>query len=140
LHTLDVTEIGVRLIEQPVRPMEFWPEPWCWDTWGGVSLKPDAYIKLGRRHFFLEIDRSSEYASALSAQMNAYLRAYYGMDGGSFPQVLFVCHSPERQRFIQREADKKSVQALFKVCKFREAIQLLNKSIAPDGVNTDLPT
>jgi hypothetical protein len=126
LHTLDVTEIGVRLIEQQTRQMEFWPEPWCHDSWGGVNLKPDAYIKVGKRHFFAEIDLSSEYASALSAQMNAYLRAYYGMDGGSFPKVLFVCHSPERQRFIQREASKKSLRALFEVCLFDEAIQVMN--------------
>jgi hypothetical protein len=125
LHMLDITEIGVRLVEAGQRPMEFWPEPWSHDTWGGVSLKPDAYIKVGKRHFFLEIDRSSEYASALSAQMNAYLRAYYGMDGGSFPQVLFVCHSEERAKFIQREADKKSLRALFRVCQFDEAIGVM---------------
>jgi Replication-relaxation len=125
LHTLDVTELAVRLTEQPVRPVEFWPEPWCHDTWGGVSLKPDAYIKVGKRHFFAECDRGTEFASALSAQMNAYLRAYYGMDGGSFPQVLFICHSVERQKFIQREVDKKSLRALFKVCQFEEAIGVM---------------
>jgi hypothetical protein len=59
--------------------------------------------------------------------MNAYLRAYYGMDGGSFPQVLFICHSPERARFIQREIDKKSPRALFEVCLFNEAIGVLNQ-------------
>jgi hypothetical protein len=125
LHTLDVTEIGVRLIEQRVGPMEFWPEPWCHDAWGGVSLKPDAYIKVKRRHFFCEIDLSSEYASALSAQMNTYLRAYHSMDGGSFPLVLFICHSSERLRFIRREIDKKSLRALFEVCLFDDAIDVL---------------
>lgn len=60
LHTLDVTELAVRLVEQPVRPVEFYPEPWSWSAWGGVNLKPDAYIKIGKRHFFLELDRSTE--------------------------------------------------------------------------------
>jgi hypothetical protein len=115
----------VRLTEQPARPAEFWPEPWCHDVWGGVSLKPDAYIKVGKRHFFLELDRDTEYASALSAQMNAYLRAYYGMDGGSFPQVLFACHTPERQKFIQRECAKKSLPRLFAVVLFDEAVGYL---------------
>jgi hypothetical protein len=125
LHTLDVTELAVRLTEQPVRPVEFWPEPWCHDTWAGVSLKPDAYVKVGKRIFFVECDLGTEYASALSAQMNAYLRAYYAMDGGSFPQVLFICHSPDRQKFIQREIDKKSLRALFDVCLFRDAIEVM---------------
>jgi hypothetical protein len=125
LHTLDVTELAVRLVEQPVRPVEFYPEPWSWNAWGGVNLKPDAYIKVAKRHFFLELDRSTEGAAALSSQMNAYLRAYNGMDGGSFPQVLFVCHSPERARFIEREAGKKSLRALFKVCQFDEAIGVM---------------
>jgi hypothetical protein len=57
--------------------------------------------------------------------MNAYLRAYNGMDGGYFPLVVFICHSPERQKFIQREVDKKSLRALFKVCQFDEAIGVM---------------
>jgi hypothetical protein len=122
LHTLDVTELIVRLTEQPVRPVEFWPEPWCYDTWGGVSLKPEAYIKVGKRHFFAECDLGTEFAAALSAQMNAYLRAYYAIDGGSFPQVVFICHSPDRQKFIQREVDKKSLRALFVVCNSRRRL------------------
>jgi hypothetical protein len=123
---LDVTELAVRLGEQPVRPVEFYPEPWSWNAWGGVNLKPDAYVKVDKRHFFLELDRSTEGAAALSGQMNAYLRAYYGMDGGSFPLVLFVCHSPERARFIQRECAKKSPRALFQVCQFDEAIGVMS--------------
>ena len=128
LHQLHVIEIGVRLIEQipEVRKgLEFWPEPWCHDSWGGVQLKPDAYVKVGKRHFFAELDNGTEYAAALSAQMNAYLRAYYGMDGGSFPQVVFVCHSPERARFINGVIKKKSLPALFEVCLFQDAIGVL---------------
>jgi hypothetical protein len=136
MHTLDVTELAVRLVEQPLRPVEFYPEPWCHDTWGGVALKPDAYIKIGKRIFFAEMDEGTEYASALSSQMNAYLRAYYGMDGGSFPLVVFICHSPERQKFIQREVDKKSLRALFEVCQFEEAIGVLTGENANHGRTT----
>jgi hypothetical protein len=60
--------------------------------------------------------------------MNAYLRAYYGTDGGSFPQVLFVCHSAERQRFLEREVSKKSLMALFAVCQFDQAMEVLCQS------------
>ena len=79
--------------------------------------------------FFGEIDRSTEHAAALSSQMNAYLRAFYGADGDKvpeFPKVLFICHSPERQKFIQREIDKKSLRALFGVCQFHEAMKVMS--------------
>lgn len=122
LHTLDITEIAVLMVQQGTRPIEFYPEPYSHDIWGGVQLKPDFYVKIGARHFFGEMDLGTEFASALSAQMNAYQRAYYGMDGGSFPKVLFICHTPERRRFIQREIDKKPVRALFDVVLFDEAI------------------
>lgn len=107
LHTLDITELACQLREVAPAGTEFCPEPWCHDTWGGVALKPDAYVKLVKRHFALELDRGTEFASALSAQMNAYQRAYYGMDGGSFPKVIFVCRTKERRKFIQREIGKK---------------------------------
>jgi hypothetical protein len=125
LPRLEVTELAVRLMNQSIRPMEFWPEPWCWDSWGGVQLKPDAYVKLGTRHFFFEIDRESEYASALSAQMNTYVRAYYGMDGGSFPLVVFTCHTPQRKQFIQRQIDKKPVKNLMQVVLFDDLLRFI---------------
>jgi hypothetical protein len=58
--------------------------------------------------------------------MSAYVRAYYGMDGGSFPRVVFICHGPERKRFIQRIIDSKPVKGLFVVVLFDEAIGVLN--------------
>jgi hypothetical protein len=129
LHQLDTTELFVRLIEHTQAngggQFQFLPEPWCWDSWGGVQLKPDFYAKVGRRHFLGEVDYETEYAGALSAKMNAYLRAYYGMDGGSFPLVLFICHTPERRQFIRRQIDKKSLRALFDVYEFDEAIPFM---------------
>lgn len=125
LHTLDITELAVLLVSAAVKGIEFYPEPWGHNSWGGVMLKPDAYVKVGGKHFFVEVDRSTEFASALSAQMNAYLKAYMGMDGGSFPQVLFLAHDEDRVRFIQREATKKPVSALFKVCLYTNAIGVM---------------
>jgi hypothetical protein len=63
---------------------------------GGYALKHDAYVKLPGRHYFIEIDRGTEFASALSGQMNKYVSAFYGMDGGSFPQVMFLAHDADR--------------------------------------------
>jgi hypothetical protein len=130
LHTLDITELYVRLVEECVRrnlpgSLTFTPEPWSHDTWGGVLLKADAYVKVAGRHFAAEIDRGTEFASALSAQMNKYVAAYHGMDGGSFPQVIFLAHDADRVRFIQRQADKKRVQGLFEARLFDDAVELM---------------
>jgi hypothetical protein len=125
LHQLGITEVAVGLREQPLRPVEFYPEPYSHDTWGGVKLKPDFYVKVGKRHFFGEVDFETEFASVLSGKMNAYLRAYYGMDGGSFPKVVFICHTSERARFIQRVIDQKPLKALFEVCLFDDAVGVL---------------
>src|SRR4051812_34115560 len=35
LHQLDVTEVAVLLKAQTVRPVEFYPEPFSHNTWGG---------------------------------------------------------------------------------------------------------
>jgi hypothetical protein len=125
LHTLDVAELRVRLHEAGAPALAFTPEPWCHDTWGGVKLKPDAYVAVGRWRYFAEVDRGTEYASALSGQMNDYVRAFRGMDGGAFPQVLFLAHDVDRVRFIQREIDKKRVPGLIKVKLFSEAVGVM---------------
>lgn len=125
LHTLDVTELMVRLHESGASPLDFSPEPWCHDSWGGVALKPDAYVKVAGRHYACEVDRGTEFASALSGQMNAYVRAYFGMDGGTFPRVLFLAHDQDRVRFIRREAGKKKVPGLFQVELFQDAIGVM---------------
>jgi hypothetical protein len=133
LHTLDVTELMVRLVEAGATPLDFSPEPWCHDSWGGVPLKPDAYVKVGGRHYAIEVDRGTEFASALSGQMNAYVRAFYGMDGGSFPQVLFLAHDSDRVNFIKREAAKKKVSGLFRVELFERAVAVMTNARAEPG-------
>lgn len=132
-HTLDVTELWVRLAERLWalnRPglLSFSPEPWCHDSWGGVALKPDAYVKLGATHFAVEIDRGTEFASALSKQMGDYVRAFYGMDGGSFPQVLFLAHDADRVNFVRREAGKKKVPGLFEVRLFDQGAEVMTNA------------
>lgn len=131
LHTIDVTEIATRLIEHYREAgggsFTFLPEPWGWHEAGGVQLKPDFYLKMSRRHYLGEMDLSTEYASTLSAKMRVYERAYTNMDGGSFPQVLYICHTPERKLFIEREVAKKTVKALFRVVLFEDAIGVLTE-------------
>ena len=127
LHTLDITELMVRLGRDIYVPskVEFNPEPWWHDTWGGYALKHDAYVKLPGRHYFIEIDRGTEFASALSGQMNKYVSAFYGMDGGSFPQVLFLAHDADRVPFINRVIKKKKVPGLFVAALYDDAIGLM---------------
>lgn len=130
LHTLSITELMVRLVGAYVArgqtgTLQFNPEPWCHDTWGGYALKPDAYVRLDGRHFWIEVDYGTEFASALSGQMNKYVSAFYGMDGGSFPLVLFTCHDEDRRRFIQNVAAKKKVTGLFEVVLFDQSIGVM---------------
>lgn len=130
LHDLDVTELFVRIAEHREihgRDSKFIyrPEPWSHDTIGGVLLKPDAFIEINGKHWFVEADFESEFASVLSAKMNKYTSAYLNLDGDEtpiMPQVIFTCHTPDRKEFIQREINKKPVRALFKVVLFDDAI------------------
>jgi hypothetical protein len=125
LHMLDVTELYVRLMEESWNPVYFEPEPWSHSEWGGVRLKPNAYVRVGGRHYFVELDRGTEFAAALSGQINKYVSAFYGMDGGSFPQVLWVAHDADRAAFIRREAAKKRVSGLLEVELFQETARAM---------------
>lgn len=131
LHTIDIVELMVRLVESGADPLIYEPEPWSHDVWGGYALKPDAYVTVGRRHFFIEVDRGTEFASALSGQMTKYVNAYNGMDGGSFPQVIFLAHDADRVRFIKREADKKRVAGLFAIRLFDEGVKVMTNGVLP---------
>lgn len=128
-HTLDITELYVILSEAMPTPMSpvFDPEPWRWYKVGPTGLKPDAYIDTGKR-FFLEMDEGTEYRAALTRKMRAYNAAYENWSEPRFPQVLFVCHDPDRQRFIERVIENQSVPALFKVCLFEQCSTLLTAS------------
>lgn len=126
LHTLDITELMVRLSKQGgvqfVPPLQFDPEPWAPTSWGGHKITPDAYVQLPGVHYLIEIDRSSESPSAISAKMNRYVNAYKAMDGGEFPLVIWIAHDIDRVRTLQREA-RKRLPDLFECLLFQDATE-----------------
>ncbi len=124
-HTLDITELYVHLKTQSM-DIVFDPEPWRWYKVGPTGLKPDAYVDAGRR-FFLEMDEGTEYRAALTKKMRQYVTAYGQWTEQRFPQVLFVCHDPDRLRFIERVIEEQSVSELFSVCLFGDTTDALTR-------------
>jgi hypothetical protein len=130
LHSLDITEIYTVLVENLLTPIQFDPEPWAHKTWGGYKLTPDAYLRLPKAHYLIEVDRGSESPSVISAKMSRYVRAYEGNAVGEgekpvrFPQVVWLAHDADRVRTLQREANKKE-PGLFVCILFREALEVL---------------
>ena len=116
-HTLAVAEQYVRLIEAEragqCELLGFDAEPACWRTHpaqrgGQVTLKPDAYVRLGVREFeqrsFLEVDCGSEGRAALTRKCDYYV-AYYqtGLEQaeqGVFPRVVWVTTNQEVVRSL----------------------------------------
>jgi hypothetical protein len=96
MHTLDINELYVRLSESrnngflddsPSHAREgliFDPEPWCHVNVGHMVLKPDAYVDLGRMRFFIEMDRGTEFRSALAQKMRRYIAAFERWDEPTF--------------------------------------------------------
>lgn len=122
-HTLDITELYVRLDQfRDTTNLIFDPEPARWYKVGPTGLRPDAYIDVGSR-YFLEMDRGTEYRAALTKKMRLYFAAF---DSGTwpepkFPRVLFVCHDPDRLRFIEKVIADQPEPELFAVALFGEA-------------------
>jgi hypothetical protein len=116
----DVTQLYVDLwLREPGVIYE--PEEWARPTLGGVTLHPDALIRLGTRVYLTEIDRSSERPSVLAKKMNVYIRAAQGMDGGRFPYVLWTARGPERLRVIREVVRTRAIPQMFKACLFDDA-------------------
>lgn len=135
LHTLDITELYVNLhesvnIHNGVYEGKFDPEPWSQRTWRGHKVTPDAYIEIGGRKYWAEIDLSSESPSVIGKKMNRYVNAFnasytaVGEEQIVFPQVIWFAHTQERVRTLQREADKRE-RGLFKCALFSQALEVL---------------
>lgn len=128
LHTLDITELYVRL-KLVVPDVEFDPEPWAHTTYGGYKVTPDGYVKLPGAHYWIEIDRASESPSVISAKMNRYLTAYRSLDGGVFPQIVWLAHDVDRVRTLEREAKRKGEPGLFACLLFDEATEVMTREL-----------
>lgn len=116
-HVLAVAELVVQLHERSratdVELLSVEPEPTCWRAFVGhhgaqALLKPDLRLTLGigehELHWFVELDRATEYRSALTRKLGTYVMAW--RDGGEqtragvFPRVLWVVPDEARGEAI----------------------------------------
>jgi hypothetical protein len=107
-HTLSVAELYVTLVErsrlEPFTVAAFTTEPACWHGDGrGVSLKPDAYLKLSTDalsdHWWLEADKGTEHLPTIRHKLMTYLDFANGGSlgpGGVLPRVLVTVPSEAR--------------------------------------------
>jgi hypothetical protein len=103
-HTLACSELFVTLVEAEragdLELLEHRAEPDCWRHFigsfgGGLSLRPDGFIRLGvgtrELLWFVEIDRATESLTAIRRQGRAYLDYYAsGAEGEVMPRVAWL--------------------------------------------------
>ena len=131
-HTMDVTELYVRLVEAEnegrCKILEFTPE----DVHG--HIRPDAYIWLetpsGRADYFVEYDRSAEYKPQLTTKIRAYQRAFNSSAGNFAKVVWVVSFAPmnriqERKTLIHGICQKQEVPELFSTVSMEDFVNLL---------------
>jgi hypothetical protein len=150
-HSLDVTELYVRLVEadrlKAFELLNFVAEPACWRSFAGpgggrVTLKPDAYVVVKRGEhedrWFVEVDRDTEAVPTLARKCDTYRR--YWQSGteqarsGIFPRVLFLVPDTQRYRTLVGVFGRQPVEAwpLFVVALYEQAAE-------PACVNFPLP-
>jgi hypothetical protein len=143
-HALAVTELYVALVEAERRGetelLTFEAEPASWRRHPGpgggtVTLKPDAYVRLGSGsfidHWFIEVDRGTEAPATLNRKIDA-VRHYWGSGieqarSGVFPRTLWLV--PHERRY-QVVADARGRQPsdswmLHQVTVYNDAIGLM---------------
>jgi Replication-relaxation len=143
-HSLSVTELYVRLVEQeraggPILA-EFAGEPACWRSFAGpgggrVWLKPDALaaLRLGgfEDRWFIEMDRATESLATIARKCETYRR--YWQSGveqartGVFPQVLWIVPDERRAGVVAEVCGRQPAEAwqLFAVATGSEAVNRL---------------
>lgn len=107
-HTLDITEVYVQLkisMHNDSEPMH--PEGWFEDKIGMLTITADAYVEIGERRRFVEVDRSSERPNVLKKKMRHYHNIWdqeWDRDrhGGVWPTVVWVVHTKARQAEVRR--------------------------------------
>jgi hypothetical protein len=128
MHTLDITELYVSLVESGAEVLAFRPEPWSYTPVGNVELKPDAYARVqtgsGTYQYFIEVDRGTEYRPQLATKMRHYVRAFHEWEGDTFPEVVWVVPDDERLEFVA-SVIRRQREPLFTVVRFDRAVEKL---------------
>lgn len=110
-HTLDVTELYVRLAEAEAKG-ECEVLEWTVREHVHGKTADDAYLWIdspfGKRDWHLEIDRGSENKPQLREKMRAYGRAFHQATG-NFPPALYVVTFDPRRTLEQRRDEILSV-------------------------------
>jgi hypothetical protein len=112
-HTLDVTELYVRLREAErtgvVQLLRFDAEPDSWQQINGWRLKPDAYLVVAdadwERHTWVEVDRDTESLPTLRRKLLSYVQAAAAgavAPLGVMPQVLVTVPNQARQLAVEQ--------------------------------------
>jgi hypothetical protein len=132
-HTLDVTELYVRLVEaeraSALTVLGVAPEPYCHVHLADTVLKPDCSLRIrttcGTFRYFIEVDRGTEWRPQLRAKMRGYERGYERWPEPTFPKVVFVVHDDLRRAFIAAMTARTTHPELFAVVRFDTAIATL---------------
>lgn len=101
-HLLAIGDTYVDLIEaersEGLKLLQFSTEPYCWRTYGGQTLKPDAFVQVGlveqrkKVSAFVEVDRGQEWGTKVSSKIPQYIDyfLYERGTGKVFPRVLIL--------------------------------------------------
>lgn len=145
-HTLAITEIYVRLMENTVYLADFESEPNCWRpygfTYGGKEiLKPDLYAKLQHGYeelsWFIEVDRATEHREAINRKLKIYLDYFNtGIEQSKhevFPKVAWIVPDEKRKEWLEGliKPFNKQVEGLFTVALEDDAIAILRDDVPP---------
>lgn len=135
-HTLDITELFVRLVEAQrsrgdFELLEFWPE----SAGYGAELKCDAFLRIRRagspntRGAYIEVDRGTEWRTKLSEKIRRYINDLKTRRKGDYPLVLFLVPDEPRKAFIEKIANelmkRNGVEGHFRVELFEDAIKTI---------------
>jgi hypothetical protein len=147
-HTLAITELYVGLVESEregaVEVIIFDPEPGCWreylGPWGArLTLKPDAYLKLGVGEFAYSwlIERDMATESLATIERKARRHMDYHQSGselrarGVAPRVAWIVPDEDRAEAIQGVLDRLPTDAkrLFAVATDTEVLGVLSTGV-----------
>jgi hypothetical protein len=133
-HMQLITELFVRLAEHQaaghVAEVRFTPEPYCHVQMGHLLLAPDGRIQLDREgsryHWWLEVDRSTEWRMRIMRKLKNYAMAYDRWAGVPLPaRALRGWKTPTGKKRSRTMVDRQHLRKLYTVCQFGQAIPTL---------------